>query len=117
MCVCVYVCVCVRVCVCLCVCMSVWGVYICVEYVCLHVYVCTCLYVCVCIMSVHVCLNHDIQYMGQFWCGKNLANLANHELFAKIFLINIHRYTKMYLAYVLTVAYSSHFFLTNSFYL
>ena len=31
-----------------------------------------------------------------------LANLANHEIFAKLFLI---RYTKMCLAYALTLAY------------
>ena len=49
---------------------------------------------------------------------KKLVNLANHELFAKIFLTNIpHQYSspiftdtqKMHLAYELIVAYSSNF--------
>ena len=31
--------------------------------------------------------------MGKFWLGKTLANLVC-ELFAKIFLASIHRYTK-----------------------
>ena len=37
------------------------------------------------------------------------VNLASRELFAKIFLTNIHRYStlKMYLAYALPVAYFS----------
>ena len=30
-------------------------------------------------------------YIGQFWHGKKLVN---HQLFAKIFLVNIHRYTE-----------------------
>ena len=32
-------------------------------------------------------------YMGKFWGGK-LANLVNREVFVKIFLTNIHRYTE-----------------------
>ena len=32
--------------------------------------------------------------MGKFWCGKKLVNLANCELFTKIFLANVHRYTE-----------------------
>ena len=35
--------------------------------------------------------------------GEKLENLTNHE---KIFVANIYRYTKMYWAYVLTVASS-----------
>ena len=35
--------------------------------------------------------------------GEKLANLANRELFTKIFLANIHRYNKMYWTYALTV--------------
>ena len=47
--------------------------------------------------------------------GEKLAILANRELFAKIFLTNTHRYTKMYLAYALTVAYSPNFSLPIAF--
>ena len=36
---------------------------------------------------------------------EKFVNLVNCELFAKIFLVNIHRYTKNALAYALTVAY------------
>ena len=46
--------------------------------------------------------------------GKILVGESNCELFAKIFLVNIHRYTKMYLAYALTVACTK-FFLASSF--
>ena len=35
-----------------------------------------------------------IPYTGKFWWGETFANLANCELFAKIFLTNIHRYTE-----------------------
>ena len=31
---------------------------------------------------------------GKILAGKKLVNLTNHELFTKIFLANIHRYTK-----------------------
>ena len=47
---------------------------------------------------------HTAPYMGKFWRGKRLVNLVNRELFAEIFLTNIHRYTKTVLAYALTVA-------------
>ena len=47
--------------------------------------------------------------MEKFWCRKKLAKLENHELFAKIFLANIYRYTKMYLAYALTITYLPNF--------
>ena len=40
-------------------------------------------------------------------------NLANRELFAKIFLTNIH--TKMYLAYALNLAYPPSFSLPIAF--
>ena len=94
---------CVFVFLCLCVCVFVWNMCVCM---CMCVCVCMCVYL---YMSVHVCLNHDIQYMGKIWCGKKLTNLANRELFAKIFLTSINRYTEMYLAYALTVAYSPKF--------
>ena len=42
--------------------------------------------------------------MGKFW--GQIANLADCELLAKIFLGNMH---KIYLAYALTVAYLLHF--------
>ena len=41
-----------------------------------------------------------IPYTGKF----SVANLENHELFAKIFPPNIYRYTKNVLGYGLTVA-------------
>ena len=41
--------------------------------------------------------------------GEKLANSVNHELFAKIFLVNIHRYTKIYSTYAMTLAYSPKF--------
>ena len=42
-----------------------------------------------------LCIVHMqyITYTGKFWWEK-LANLGNRELFAKIFLANIHRYTE-----------------------
>ena len=46
--------------------------------------------------------------------GEKLVNMANHELFAKIFLTNIHRYTA-YLAYALTVDYLPNFSLPIAF--
>ena len=47
---------------------------------------------------------------GKILVREKLVNLANYELFTKIFLTSIHRYTeKMYLAYALTVAYSPNF--------
>ena len=49
--------------------------------------------------------------------GEILVNLVNHDIFAKIFLANIQSDApKIYLAYVLSVAYSPNF-LTNSLYL
>ena len=33
-------------------------------------------------------------HVGKFWHGKRLVNLANHELYAKIFFANIQRYGK-----------------------
>ena len=47
-------------------------------------------------------------YANVLW-GKNLVNLANHELFAKIFLQIVTDTPKMYLAYALTVAYLPNF--------
>ena len=46
---------------------------------------------------------------GKIWWGKNWWILANRKLFVKIFIINIHRYTKMHLAYALTVVYLLNF--------
>ena len=48
----------------------------------------------------------DITVHGKILAREKLVNLANRDLFAKIFL---HRYTEMYLAYALTVAYSPNF--------
>ena len=55
--------------------------------------------------------NNIIYHTWEILVGKKLANLANCEPFAKIFLTNIHRYTETYMAYALTVAYSPNFFL------
>ena len=49
----------------------------------------------------------------EIWWEK-LANLANHELFGKDFLTNIHRYT---LTICTDCSLFAKFFLTNSFYL
>ena len=48
---------------------------------------------------------------------ENLANLANHEPFAKIFLTNIHRYTENLYGICTDCCLFAKFFLTNSFYL
>ena len=52
---------------------------------------------------------YQLPYMGKIWWGKNWWILANRKLFVKIFIINIHRYTKMHLAYALTVVDSPNF--------
>ena len=51
--------------------------------------------------------------------GEKLANLANHELFAKIFLANIHRCTENVYGIIICFDFSlfTKLFLTNSFYL
>ena len=47
--------------------------------------------------------------MGKFWKAK-LAYLANHEVFAKIFLANIHRYTEsVFDIAIQSLVYSSNF--------
>ena len=65
-------------------------------------------------VHVHIYQNALVLYMGNTWWGE-LKNLANHELFAKIFLTNIHRHTKNVLTYALTVAYSPNFSLPIAF--
>ena len=60
------------------------------------------------------CESIPITIHGKILEGKQLANC---ELFAKIFLTNITDTPKTYLAYGLTVACSPNFFLANSFYL
>ena len=56
------------------------------------------------------CTVFIVHYCAQENFGEEkLANLVNCKLFAKIFLTNIHRYTRMYLACALTVAYSQSF--------
>ena len=47
--------------------------------------------------------------MGNIWQRKKLANLANHELFAKVFLAIFTNTLKMYIPYALTVAYLPNF--------
>ena len=42
--------------------------------------------------------------MGNIWQRKKLANLANHGLFAKIFLAIFTDTLKVYIPYALTVA-------------
>ena len=50
--------------------------------------------------------------------GEKLANLANHELFAKFFLTYIHRYSENVFGICTALAYLPNFSLhTNSFYL
>ena len=53
---------------------------------------------------------------GKILVGEKLANLVNHELFAKIFLINIHRYTENVYGICTDRSLSAKFFLANSFY-
>ena len=36
----------------------------------------------------------ELTVHGKILVGEKLANLVNHELFTKIFHLNIHRYTK-----------------------
>ena len=55
-------------------------------------------------------------YKGNICWGEKLMNLVNCELFAKIFLIDIHRYTKNVFAYALTSLFAK-YFLANSFHL
>ena len=45
--------------------------------------------------------------------GGKLANLVNRELFAKIYLADIHRYTKI----IFGICTDCSLFITNSFYL
>ena len=49
--------------------------------------------------------------------GEKLVNLVNHELFAKIFLVNIHRYTENVLGICTDCRLFAKIFLANSFYL
>ena len=56
-----------------------------------------------------------IAYTGKFWLGKKLANLANRELFAKIFPTNIHRYTQNVFGIYTDCSLFTKFFLANSF--
>ena len=58
------------------------------------------------IVNIHSWVDSNIPHTGNIWHRKNWQNLANYELFTKIFLTNIQ---KMYLAYALTVAYSPNF--------
>ena len=51
--------------------------------------------------------------MGKFWRGKKLRNLANHELFAKTFLTNIHRYTENVFGICTDCSLFAKFFLAN----
>ena len=54
---------------------------------------------------------------GKFLAGEKLVNLANCELFTKIFLANVHRYTENVFGIYTNCSLSAKFFLTNSFYL
>ena len=65
-------------------------------------HVCIDSYICTLISKFIVRINYHTQ---ENLVGEKLANLANCELFAKIFLANIHRYME----YALTVAYSPNF--------
>ena len=58
-----------------------------------------------------------IPYMGNIWPGKILVNLANRELFTKIFLTNIHKYTENVFGICTVCSLFANFFLVNSFYL
>ena len=53
--------------------------------------------------------NPSVTVHGKILVGEKVANLVNHQLFAKTFLDNIHRYTENVVAYALTVAYSPYF--------
>ena len=59
-----------------------------------------------------MCTAHRI-----FWQGIKLVNLENHELFTKIFLANIHRYTKNVFGICTHCNLFANFFLANSSYL
>ena len=58
----------------------------------------------------------DIPYMRKFWLGKKLANLVNHELFAKslIFLTNIHRNKENVYGICMNCCLFVKFFLANT---
>ena len=51
-------------------------------------------------------LYHGMPYTGKFWQEQKLVKLANHEQFAKFSLPIFTDITKMYLTYILTLAYS-----------
>ena len=57
----------------------------------------------------------NIPYMGKFWWGKILANLANHQLFNKISPSILTDMAKLYLAYLLTLPYFPNFSLPITF--
>ena len=66
------------------------------------------------ITTVPLCDNYFlVLYMEKFGGGK----LANRELFIKIFLANIHRYTKIVFGICNDFSLFANFFLANSFYL
>ena len=69
---------------------------------------------CVYILCISVLNEFLYTVHGKFLAGEKLANLVNCEPFAKIFLTNIHRYTEMYLACALILAYSPIFYLHSS---
>ena len=50
--------------------------------------------VCVSYIAASKVRDFILPYMGNLWQEKQLVNLVNRELFAKVFLANIHRYTK-----------------------
>ena len=56
-----------------------------------------------------------ILYTGKFWHWKKLAILVNHELIAKIFIANIHRYTKNVFGICTYCTYSSNCSLPTAF--
>ena len=62
---------------------------------------------------VHVVSQHTRENLD---IGK-LTNLVNYELYDKVFLANIHRYTKNVFGICTDCSLFAKFFLTNSFYL
>ena len=54
---------------------------------------------------------------GKTLAGEKLTNFENHELFAKIFLPNIHRYTENVFGICTDCNLFAKFFLSNSSYL
>ena len=86
-------------------------------YVCVCVCVCACVCMCVCV-CMHVC---DSSYTNVCYTvhGKILVQekIVNCELFAKIFLANIYRYTENVFGMCTDCSLIAKFLIANSFYL